>query len=402
MLVAVIFLFQVQFANEVRTEHFRIKSDVEKGRLERYGSFLEAALSELQRLYMKLEKFPPVEVWIFGNRKEMQERVGLRATSGGVYIHSARRIVTYYGVFSQTGGTFQTLAHELTHAYQHALFGGRGRLPPWLLEGMAVCCEGIYPTKGGAKFRKPLYARLALVRVETERRQDMALKTLFETSDLKSRHYAYAGTFIYFLLKRPACKKALLACLEAAKKAPVKTGDFLKAIKDKTGWDLKRLQKEFRRFVLRLYIPPTGVAIGKTYKSKMLGFKTRSPGKRWRISIDKLLEGAEAVVYWRKNPWARFSVAAYPNTYGLSAEEAAQERLKKLTDAKKSDAEVAGRKAVCVEFTSQRRVGAVCVKEVWLATERFLYRLKFECKPQDVGLLKKEQEEALTNFSLLK
>jgi len=402
MLFAVVFLFEVQFANEVRTEHFCIRSDVEKGRLERYGSFLEAALSELQRLYMKVEEFPPVEVWIFRNRKEMQERMGLRATSGGVYIQSARRIVTYYGVFSQTGGTFQTLAHELTHAYQHALFGEQGRLPPWLLEGMAVCCEGIRPTKDSARFIKPLYARLALVRVETERKQDMPLRTLFETSDLKSRHYAYAGAFIYFLLKRPACKKGLIACLKAAKKAPVKTDDFLKAIKDGTGWDSKRLQKEFRHFVLRLHIPPTGVAIGRTYKSKMLGFKTRSPGKKWRISIDKMLEGVEAVVYWRKNPWARFSVAAYPNTYGLSAEEAAQQRLKKLTDAQKSDAEVAGRKAVCVEFTSQRRMGAVCVKEVWLATERFLYRLKFECEPQDVGLLRKEREKALNNFSLLK
>jgi len=402
MVFALLLLLQINFANEVETDHFRLRSDIEKEQLTRYGRFLEAALKELQRLYMPLEKFAKVEVWIFSSRKKMQQELGLHKTSGGVYIHSKRCIVTYHGVFSQTGDTYQTLAHELTHAYQHALLGSEKRLPPWLLEGMAACSEGIRPTKTGARFKRPLYARLTLVRVETDKKQEMPLEELLKSQTLTSRHYAYAATFLYFLLKKPSCRAALLSCLETAKKAPLKTGTFLKTLYEETKWDKERLQREFRRFIKALRIPHTGVAVGKTYKSRMLGFKTRAPGKKWRISIEKLLEGPEAVVYWRQNPWARFSVTAYPNSYALTTEQAAQERLSKLKNASKSSVKVAGKDAVCIEFTSQRRIGAVVVLEVWLATERFVYRLKFECKPEHKQRLKREFEKALKAFSLYK
>ena len=396
------------------SEHWRVRTNVDEKTARRYLKILEGVLAQLEKTYMPLEgRWKRIDVLVYARRAQMEREWKVRKSAGGMY--TGRHIVCYHGIFSVTGSTVQVLAHEGTHAYQDALLGGLRNLPVWLLEGMAVASESVKVDRAGnVSFGTPFRERVLHVQHDIDKHQFLSLRTLVSTpaGAFAARHYAYAGLLVFFMLKGgdASLRKALLDCLETARAGRLDAETLQKHLKARTGADLSALEKRFKRWAKGRRVPYSGRAVGTHYTSRVMGFDTRAPGKKWRINVSSLLARSEYVVYWRTAPFARFSVWAVANSYASDTDEAADDRARRLREAgievNRSRTTLARKDAVVLEFECRdeevmRDGKTYRVREVWLATEKAVLRLRFQASPSDWGDVVEDMERAFDRFRLL-
>ncbi|WP_309382496.1 SHD1 domain-containing protein [Cerasicoccus frondis] len=148
-----------------RTTNFEFHSDVKLSRkvVREFSKIFEATYSAMQ--VFPLEWKPqPIESYfvtrLFENKMDYYAAGGL-PNSGGVYFSSKREIWTPLaslgvkksssGYTSDDSGDHSTLIHEITHQLHHEWLS---RLPPWLIEGLAVYMESVPYDDGEFRFDK--------------------------------------------------------------------------------------------------------------------------------------------------------------------------------------------------------------------------------------------------------
>jgi len=409
-----------EFENGVvlSSEHWRVLTDLPADSARKYLKLLDALFDEYREVFsgMRIEEWGRVDVYIYKSRRQMEERYKIGKRVLGLYLRSLRRIVAHHGFYGSAGTTANVLAHEAVHAFQHAYFGNTNAVPVWVLEGMAVMTEGMTMKGGAVRLTKVPRDRLLRVRSEIEKKTTLPLREVFRTGrgSFDRRHYAYSGLFIYFLLKGRlrGAKDAFFEYLKELKEKGADAESFEKILSSRTGKSLEEVEKAFHRWVMRQKFEYSGKAVGKKYKSKLMSFSVDAPTKKWRININTMLAKEEYVVYWRRNPYARFSVSATANLYDYGASELLELRKRELEKAgiqveRVWKGTVSGKDAAFIEFETEDRSilkdgKRYRIREIWLSTEKAVYKLRFQAEPDEFGELEEEFQSGEEKFRLLK
>jgi hypothetical protein len=161
--------------------------------------------------------------------------------------------------------TFKILYHEAFHQYMFYMMG-RGRriyVPSWLNEGLGDYFFGGEWTKNRGKFDIGINDwRVKTIVDAVKKNEHVGLDKIFHYEQMQyysNAHLCYAEGWAinYFFMKSPVARKAgyfqiPLKMLEALKAG----GDWEKATeKALAGYDLKKMEEEWKAFVLTLPIP---------------------------------------------------------------------------------------------------------------------------------------------------
>ena len=148
-----------------RTPHFEFHSDVKLARkvVREFGKIFEGTYSAMKAFPLEWNPQPidsHYQTRLFRNRSDYEDAGGL-PNSGGVYRTSKREILvplSSLGVEKSSSGftlddsdEHSTLIHEITHQVHHDWLR---RLPPWMVEGVAVYMESIPNEDGVFRFNK--------------------------------------------------------------------------------------------------------------------------------------------------------------------------------------------------------------------------------------------------------
>ena len=326
-------------AHVEKTEHYTVRCNSTKEITKRYAELLE----KLFVLYN--ETFPDLatkemkwEAWIYSTRSEFQQRhPNRRDYTAGFYWPGDRRIYTYHGLFGVSGSTFTILAHEGTHAFQDLFLKSYYGTPAWVREGMAVLFEGIeVDKKGELSLKKPPRDRLLQVKLELQEKKGMELADVVgdEAKDFSRRAYAYAGLFVWWLVKTDAKHRAVLdELLQNLRERAYQKGELEKLLRKHLGKDFAATEKEWRSWVLRQKVEYTGrKKPGDAYSSKLLKFSIKKPKSEWKMDADRAPVEGECVVYKHSRSGGRISVTVYANQLPLGADELYCQFLRDLKD----------------------------------------------------------------------
>jgi hypothetical protein len=393
-----------------------VRTDLGIESARRYLKLLDSLSDEYREIFpeVKPEKWEKVEVWIYKTRRDLEKvyKIGERVI--GIYLPHFKRIVAHQGFFGSDGTTAQVLAHESVHALQDAFFGDLKKTPVWVLEGMAVMTEGMSVKNGEVKLTKVPRDRLLRVRNDIETKNTLPLKELFSTNpaNFDVRHYAYAGMFVYFLVKGnlSGTKEAFFDYLKTVKDKGDNADEFQKAVSTRTGKQFDEVEKLFFKWAMQQKFEYSGKAVGTKYKSGLMEFSIDAPTNDWRINIDSMLAKDEYVVYWRRNPYGRFSVSAVSNLYAYSAEELLKIREGELNESgarttKTWMDKLGKRDAAFIEYEYEDKDvlkdgKPYKVREIWLSTERAVYRLRFQAEINSFTELEEDFRKAERKFEL--
>jgi hypothetical protein len=326
-------------AHVIESEHYTLRCNSTEEVTKRYSEVMEKLFKLYNATFPNLStKEMKWEVWIYKTRREFQKRHPQRAAAtAGYYSPSNKRIYTYHGLFGVSGSTFNILAHEGTHAFQHSFLKSYAQTPTWLLEGMAVVLEGVEVAKDGKlSLKKPSRDRILQVKVELKTGKALKLTDVVgeKAKPFSRKAYAYAGMFIWWLAKTgPRQRKVIDELLSALSTRGYEKDDIEKLLQSHLGKGLAAVEREWRGWVRKQKVEYTGTkGPGGNYSSKLLRFKIKRPNTGWAMDADKAPLDGECVVYKRPRTGARLSVTVYTNQLPLNADELYLQMLRDLSD----------------------------------------------------------------------
>lgn len=408
-------------AHVIESEHYTVKCNSTEEVAKRYSEVMEKLFnlynSEFPNLYTKKMKW---EVWIFKTRSEFQNRHKQKGKStAGYYSPSDKRIYTYHGLFGVSGSTFNILAHEGTHAFQHSFLKTYHQVPTWLLEGMAVVFEGIEVGKDGKlSLDKPQRDRLVQLKVELKSGKAMKLADVVgeDAKPFSRRTYAYAGLFIWWLSKTgPKQRRVIDDLLASLSKRKYEKDELEKLLQSHLGKNLDAVEREWRGWVRKQKIEYTGTKMpGGTYSSKLLKFKIKRPATGWAMDADKAPVSGECVVYKKARTKGRISVTVYANRLPLKRDELylqmlrdLQEDLKDFTVEHKERRKISKQPGFLITYTGSDPVSKITTEKQKvqlnaIVTTHHIYVLRFQSKPEKWDANRDAFKGALEKFKLFK
>lgn len=329
-------------AHTVESQHYTIRCNSTKEVARRYSEVME----KLLELYNKT--FPDVytkkmkwEVWVYKTRRQFKELHPKRAAAtAGYYSASDRRVYTYHGLFGISGSTFNILAHEGMHAFQHSFLKSYYDTPTWLLEGMAVLFEGIEVTADGELLLKePPRDRIVQVKVELKDHKEMKLADIVgdKAEPLTRRSYAYAGLFVWWLAKSGARQRKVLdELLAILGTRAYQKSELENLLRSHLGKSLEGVEKDWHAWIRKEKVEYTGRKMpGGSYSSRLLRFSMKRPASDWVMDADKAPVDGECVVFKRPRTDGRVSVTVFVNQLPLYADEIYIQWLDDLADSVK-------------------------------------------------------------------
>jgi hypothetical protein len=161
--------------------------------------------------------------------------------------------------------TFKILYHEAFHQYMFYMMG-RGRrvyVPSWLNEGMGDYFFGGDWAKGRSKFTIGINDwRVKTIVNAVKKNEHVALDKIFHYEQMDYYRnaglcYAEGWAINYFFQKSPAATKAGYHTIPSKMLEALKTGGDWQKATDKAfaGYDIKKMEEEWKAFVLTLPIP---------------------------------------------------------------------------------------------------------------------------------------------------
>jgi len=225
-----------------------------------------------------------------------------------------------------TGDTTLILLHEGTHLFQDliGMFGNpmRSRSPIWIIEGMAVLHEGaeLSVRRRRVRIRGVNRDRLVLLQNLIEKKKNFTLRQLMTTPKRSFRgiHYAHAGLFVYYLLKRSSKHRKLLfdyIRIATSGRTIQALPDFERLAKQILHKSIEDIQKDWLRWVMKLKPERFYRVKGRRYVSEKLRFEVEKP-RGWGTVSDRKLDAREAVAFTKVSLKARIYIIAASNMMG--------------------------------------------------------------------------------------
>jgi len=310
----------------INTKHFVIECNSTREVAERYANIMEIIFENYCK---EFAAFRPREkrcrILIFRNYQEFLQRTRRPPGVGGFYMPGRYQLVTYHGVMG-TGDTTLILLHEGTHLFQDliGMFGNpmRPRSPIWIIEGMAVLHEGaeLNVRRRRVRIRGVNRDRLVLLQNLIEKKKNFTLRQLITTPKRSFRgiHYAHAGLFVYYLLKRSSKhRKLLFDYIRIATSGGTIQAlpDFERLAQQILRKSIEDIEKDWLKWVMKLKPERFYKVKGSRYVSEKLRFEVEKP-RGWATVSDRKLDAHEAVAFTKASLKARIYIIAASNMMG--------------------------------------------------------------------------------------
>ena len=310
----------------IQTRHFTIECNSTREVAERYANIMEIIFESYCKEFAAFKpRQKRCRVLIFRNYQEFLQKTHRPPGVGGYYMPGRYQLVTYHGVMG-TGDTTLILLHEGTHLFQDliGMFGNpmRPRSPIWIVEGMAVLYEGaeLSVRRRRVRIRGVNRDRLVLLQSLIERKKNFTLRQLITTPKRAFRgiHYAHAGLFVYYLLKRSSKHRKLLfdyIRIATSGRTINALPDFERLANQILHKSLESIEKDWLKWVMKLKPERFYKVRGRRYVSEKLRFEVEKP-KGWATVSDRKLDRSEAVAFTKSSLKARIYVIAASNMMG--------------------------------------------------------------------------------------
>lgn len=328
----------------IQTSHFTIECNSTRDVAERYAKIMEIIYENYRK---EFSAFKPQQrrcrILIFRNYQEFLRMTRRPPGVGGFYMPGRYQLVTYHGVMG-TGDTTLILLHEGTHLFQDliGMFGNpmRPRSPIWLIEGMAVLYEGaeLNVKRRRVRIRGVNRDRLVLLQTLIESKKNFTLRQLITTPkrSFKGIHYAHAGLFVYYLLKRSSKHRKLLfdyIRIATSGRTIQALPDFERLADQILRKSLDEIEKDWLKWVMRLKPERFYKRKGNRFISEKLRFEVEKP-KGWAVVSDRKLDRNEAVAFTKASLKARIYVIAVSNMMGYDLKRFMEQWNKALSRAR--------------------------------------------------------------------
>ncbi|RKY16629.1 MAG: hypothetical protein DRP63_05060 [Planctomycetota bacterium] len=310
----------------INTAHFVIECNSTREVAERYAKIMEIIFENYCK---EFAAFRPrrrrCRILIFRNYQEFLRMTHRPPGVGGFYMPGRYQLVTYHGVMG-TGDTTLILLHEGTHLFQDliGMFGNpaRSRSPMWIIEGMAVLHEGaeLSVKRRRVRIRGVNRDRLVLLQNLIEKKKNLSLRQLITTPKPRFRgvHYAHAGLFVYYLLKRSSKHRKLLfdyIRIATGGRTIQALPDLERLASRILHKSLESIEKDWLKWVMRLKPERFYKVRGRRYVSEKLRFEVEKPRGWGSVSVRKL-DAREALAFTKTSLKARIYIIAASNMMG--------------------------------------------------------------------------------------
>ncbi|RME03762.1 MAG: DUF1570 domain-containing protein [Planctomycetota bacterium] len=430
--------------NPITTEHYIVYCNASKELAKQYADFLELLFDKFDQIFKryrsvyqsKIKKYKSI-VMIHKTYEEFLNMHGLEPGVGGFYrpIPSgtvpARSVIAYHGSFGDTGNTFNVLAHEGTHQFEHLLMPTILNRPIWLIEGLAVYFGDGHKFENG-KLTVGVIPRDRLSTLQQAIRLNryIPLRQLLRTPHQRFSgfHYAHAWGLIYYMMngKHPKVnmKKVFMDFFDLNCRktfypdGPRNTIAMARHFEQSLGVNIQEFEESWKKYIMSLPLGEVGEQKGKYhYISKSMKFQIERPHKRhWKFDVKNLQRGEKLAIVNEKTT-GRIAVIATGNTMAYSAKDIAKnlrfslyQRYKKLRVLRFQEYDHKGYPGFEIVFQGIPRqtndTGLVRDKEqkyrlIILATPDHYYILKFQADVNKFFKNKKSFAFVLKRFELL-
>jgi len=332
----------------VRTKYYQVKCNSTEEVASDYAALMDRIFETYTVVFPESE-FPredrgEAKVYVWKNQEEFQDMTFSPPGVGGFFNWDANMICCFHGGFGQTGSTYEVLAHEGTHQFQHRIMKSMRAAPTWVLEGMAVYFgEG---AKIGAKkieLHQLPRDRVAGLKQMIDDGTYVPLGRLIRTPHLGfgGDCYATAWAIYYWCLRGKEHQPALHGgeglelldgyvkhCAAAGKEKDIspmggprleeEAKHFEGMVKEKLKRTVDEWNEDVKNFVRALTLEPLGRWKGDVWDSASLKVRAQRPGG-WRTIPEKNLRKNEVVALEAIFGGARIGIYETPNFMRIRA-----------------------------------------------------------------------------------
>jgi hypothetical protein len=406
-----------QEAFKITSTHYIVKCNCARKIAERYSRLMEQLYSKYRRLFsgIPLSSKGRNEVWVFRNQQEFMTETGRAQDVGGYFDPQTKIVATYRGPYGTIGNTDGVLARQGFYQYLTLIMTDPTNAPAWLVEGFACAFESYQISQSGNITGTPVPRELLILL-----QQSFTKGNYIKVADLIRRgiqrfskdEEAHAWGLLYYLQKSGSKNTEILdeyfkSALEysatgsitipqppSTPRQPGQSGQprqqgrrvsLAERFEQLVG-DMNAFEAAWRKWILKLEVPPAGELSVNTFKSTRFGFEITKPAD-WAFDTTGTQAGFQVCVL-KKN--SKISVLVFANTSSEDAKTIADVRAQQLnrdyTKIEKSETTIGAEPAVELVFSDEDRrqkfAGDTSAikkyKYVFIASKEFVFLLSCE------------------------
>ncbi|MBN1420139.1 MAG: DUF1570 domain-containing protein [Planctomycetes bacterium] len=326
----------------IQTKYYQVKCNSTDVVAAEYATLMDRIFETYTGVFPESE-FPrqdrgEAKVFIWKNQEEFRDITFAPPGVGGFFNWDSNMICAFHGGFGQTGSTYEVLAHEGTHQFQHRIMKSMRASPTWVLEGMAVYFgEGAKVEAQKIELHQLPRDRVSALKQMMEDDTYVPVKRVIRTphAAFGGDCYATAWAMFYWCLRGKEHKPALhdgegvelldgyvkhCAAQEKEKDIPPVGGPRLEEeakyfegmVQEKLKRTVDEWNEDIKTFVLALKLDPLGKWRGDAWESTALKMKAERPSGM-RTVPEKNLRKNEVVALEAMFGGARIGVFETPN-----------------------------------------------------------------------------------------
>lgn len=344
-------------AFKISSAHYIVKCNCARKMAERYSKLMEELYSKYRKVFSgySVRTKGRSQVWVFRSQQEFMTETGRAQDVGGYYEPQTKIVATYRGSYGTTGNTDSVLARQGCYQYLDLIMADLQNAPAWLVEGFACTFESYEISQSGRVTETPV-ARELLILLQ----QSFGKGTYIKVADIIRRgrqrftkqEEAHAWGLLHYLRKSGSKNAEILneytrLAVEYSStgaqvrpqqpRQPASPGQpaqprqqgrplsLAEQFEQMVG-DMDAFEAAWKKWILKLEVPPPGEISGNTFKSSRFRFEIAKPVD-WTFETAGTQVGFQ-VSALKKN--SRISVFVFANPSSQDAKTIAAQREQQL------------------------------------------------------------------------
>jgi hypothetical protein len=404
-------------ASKLTSAHYTLKSNCGRKMAERYLRLMEELYSKYRRVFggysVRTKSRSPV--WVFRNQQEFMNETGRAQDVGGYYDPESKIVATYRGPYGTAGNTDGVLARQACYQYLDLIMADLQNAPAWLVEGFACTFESCEISESGRVTETTVPRELLILLQQSfERGNSIKVADIVRRGRQRfsKQEEAHAWGLVHYLRKSGSKNAEILnqyfksavdysatgAQTQPQPRQPASPGQtgqprqsgrplsLAEQFEQLVG-DMDAFEASWKKWILKLEVPPPGEISGNTFKSSRFRFEIAKPPD-WTFETAGNQVGLQ-VSALKKN--SKLSVFVFANPSSQDAKTIAGQREQQLqreyAKIEKNETTIGGEPAIELIFSDedkrQKFAGDTTTvkkyKYIFIASKEFVFMLVSEC-----------------------
>jgi hypothetical protein len=431
-------------AFKIPSAHYIVKCNCARKRAERYSRLMEELYSKYRKAFSgySVRIKGRSQVWVFRNQQEFMTETGRAQDVGGYYDPLAKIVATYRGQYGTAGNTDSVLARQGCYQYLDLIMADLENAPAWLVEGFACTFESYEISESGRvtetsvprellillqqSFEKGSYIKVTdIIRRGKQRftKQEEAhawglvhymKKSGSKNADILNRYLksaaGYSATGAQAQPQQPSQPRQPASPGQPAQPRQSGRQPSLAEQFEQIVGDMNAFEAAWKKWILKLEVPPPGEISGNTFKSSKFRFEIAKPAD-WAFETAGSQVGFQVSAI-KKN--SKLSVFVFANPSSQDAKTIAEQREQQLrreyAKVEKNETTIGGEPAIELTFSDedkrQKFAGDTSAvkkyKYVFIASKEFVFMLVSECFAATFAEDAKTLDQIAATFKLLR